>query len=204
MLVDFTNALILGFAIAVPVGPVSLLCMQRTLTLGRAAGLATGLGVAAADAFYAVLVAGGLSVAAELLMAQAPWLTFGAGICLVFLGILILRASPSAAASGTFEGTLGWSFMSGFLLTVTNPVAIVLLVAGFAVLGLAASEIDLRRGALLVAGIFLGSTLWWVTLVAGVSLIHRQIAPATVRWINRAAGLVIVLFGIFALWQALV
>jgi putative LysE/RhtB family amino acid efflux pump len=203
MLTALANAVALGFAIAVPIGPVSLLCMHRTLTKGRAAGLATGLGIAAADALYATLVAGGFNISADSQYTEAPWIKLIAGILVVLIGLRILAAPPIKAASSVSDATVRWCFMSGFLLTLTNPVAVLLLIAGFAVLGLAESAIDLARGLLLIAGIFTGSMVWWASLVAGVSMVRGQVSPSILRIINRATGGIFIVFGIVAIGHGL-
>lgn len=207
MLVTYAQALIVGFAISVPVGPASLLCMQRTLMLGRVAGLVTGLGVATADVVIAIVVAGGFSTAADFLVAQARPLTLGAGILLVVLGIRMLRV-PTGIRAGkeTSEisgATWRWSFLTGFLLTMANPMAVLMMIAALALMGFVESGIGLRSAVLLVAGIFSGSLLWWTALVAGVSTIQRQIPPVIVGWINRTAGLIFVVLGTIAFGRGL-
>ncbi|MBL6952151.1 MAG: LysE family translocator, partial [Alphaproteobacteria bacterium] len=139
--------------------------MQRTLTLGRAAGLATGLGIAAADGLCAALVAGGFGVAADVLVVQARWLNIGAGALLTGLGLRILLVPPGATADKLSTATQRWNTVSGFLLTIFNPMALLLMAAVLTLFGVLEAGIGLRRGAMLVAGIFGGSLLWWIALV---------------------------------------
>lgn len=195
------KALILGFVVAVPVGPASLLCMQRTLSLGRIAGIATGSGVAMADAFYAIVVAGSLNLAVDYRSESSHWLVWVAAIVLFGLGLSIIRRPMAADKGRPSEETIFLCFLTAFLLTLTNPVAIILLVAGFALFGLATVENDLLRVVLLVAGIFSGSMLWWIVLVSGVRIAKRQLPPSAAKWINKAAGMSFVVFGLFALWK---
>ena len=199
MFAGIADAVALGFAIAVPIGPVSLLCMHRTLTQGRVAGLATGLGIATADALYAILVVGGFNLSADSRLLEAPWAKWAAGILVLVIGFRILTAPPVKAASSVSDATIRWCAISGFFLTLTNPVAVLLLIAGFAVLGLAESTIDLVRGSLLISGIFIGSMIWWVGLVIGVSIIRRQVSPTILHVANRATGLIFIVFGVVAI-----
>jgi threonine/homoserine/homoserine lactone efflux protein len=203
MLTAIANAVVLGFAISVPVGPVSLLCMHRTLTQGRAAGFATGLGIATADASYAVLVAGGFSVSAELQWIEAPWVKLAAGILVALVGLKILAAPAVQPTSGISQTTLPWCYISGFLLTLTNPASPLLLIAGFAVLDLVEPAIDLARGSLLIAGIFLGCLLWWVSLVTGVGMVGRQVPLSVLRVVNRATGGIFIVLAAVAIGHAL-
>lgn len=203
MLTAIANAVALGFAISVPVGPVSLLCMHRTLTQGRAAGFATGLGIATADASYAILIAGGFSMSAEFQWVEAPWIKLTAGILVALVGLRILTAPAVKAAGSIPQATKPWCYISGFLLTLTNPASPVLLIAGFAVLGLVEPAIDLARGSLLIAGIFLGSLLWWVSLVTVVSMVGRQVPLTVLRVVNRATGGIFIVFAAVAIGHAL-
>jgi len=204
MLLTFVTALALGVAVNVPVGPASLFCMQRTLALGRGAGFATGLGIATADALNATLIAGGFSIAADFLVAQVRPLTFVAGILLVGLGIAVLRARPGTQTIKLSGATQRRSFVSGFLVTFVNPMEILMMATVLAVFGLIESDIGLVSVVLLVAGIFSGSLLWWAIHVTGVSTVQRQIPPSIVWWINRAAGVTLVVLGIIALGRGLI
>jgi len=204
MLFIFVQALVLGVAVNVPVGPASLSCMQRTLTLGRAAGLVTGIGIATADALNATLIAGGFSIAADFLAAQAGLLTLAAGILLVGLGIAILRARPGTQAIKHAGATHRRSFVTGFLVTFVNPMEILMMATVLAVFGLIEPDVGLVSVVLLIAGIFSGSLLWWAIHVSGVSTVQRQIPPSIVGWINRAAGAILVGLGIIALGRGLI
>jgi len=198
MLFVFAQAMGLGFVIAVPVGPAGLVCMQRTLTMGRSAGLAAGLGIAAADALTAALIAGGLSAAADFLVAQARALTLATSIILVVLGVAILWKPPGTQTRKLSAVTHHHSFVTGFLLTVANPAAILMMGAALTLLGFIKSDLSIVRAAVLVAGVFCGSTIWWVILVAGVGTVLGRIPPAIVGWINKAAGASLVVLGIIA------
>ena len=83
----FLRGLILGFAIAAPVGPIGLLCIQRTLNNGRVTGLVSGLGAATADAIYGAIAAFGLSLLTAFLVQQQMWLGLAGGLFLCYLGV---------------------------------------------------------------------------------------------------------------------
>lgn len=204
MLVAFVSALLLGFAVAMPVGPASLLCMQRTLTLGRAAGLATGAGIAAADGLSAALVIGGFGLAADSLHTYAQWLNLGAGALLIALGLRILWVPTTIPAGRLPRAGQRWNSASGFLLTMVNPSALLLMAAALALFGFLEPAIRLPRAAVLVAGICTGSLFWWTALVTAVALAKRQIPPAMAKWLNRAAGLVLIALGFAALGRGFI
>lgn len=201
MIEIFLQGLGVGFAVAAPVGPVGLLCIRRTLVDGPAAGLAAGLGAATADAFYGLMVAAGLA-ATGLLLRYAEPMTLGGGALIVFLGALSIRAflrggdpaadaAPAIPASG--RGALP-AFAATFVLTLSNPMTILAFLALVAGLGGAAAA---QPGAayLLVLGVFLGSALWWLLLVAVTTIARHRLPSALTRWLDLASGLVLIVWG---------
>jgi threonine/homoserine/homoserine lactone efflux protein len=189
----------MGFAIAAPVGPIGVLCIRRTLAHGRLTGLVSGLGAASADALYGSLAAFGLTALSRLLLGQQRWLAVVGGIFLVYLGVRTLLA-PLAKDTEAVQGLgLVSAYASTFLLTLTNPMTILSFAAVFAGLGAATSSGTFVPAALLVAGVLLGSALWWFTLSGAVSFLSSRLEPVHLRWINRTAGLVILAFGVVAL-----
>jgi threonine/homoserine/homoserine lactone efflux protein len=194
------RGLVVGFAIAAPVGPIGLLCIQRTLARGRRAGLVSGLGAASADAVYGFVAAFGLTLVATFLVDQRPWLGLGGGLFLVYLGIRTFRSGPSEAVAQAESGRgLLRDYASTFALTITNPVTILSFVAIFSGAGLAVQAGGAGAAATMVLGVFLGSAAWWLLLSGLVSLGRSRVDGRALRWINRGAGLVIGAFGFYVL-----
>jgi threonine/homoserine/homoserine lactone efflux protein len=198
------KGLLVGFSIAAPVGPIGVLCIRRTLADGRAAGLASGLGAATADAVYGSIAGFGLTVISGFLISQTGWLRLLGGAFLLYLGVKTLLARPAERPASASGSGLLRSYASTFVLTLTNPTTILSFVAVFAGLGLA----DATRGAaggpylaaaLLVSGVFVGSALWWLLLSGGVSLFRARFDARAMRWVNRLSGIVIAAFGVAAL-----
>lgn len=197
------KGILLGFSIAAPVGPIGVLCIRRTLTDGRAAGLVSGLGAASADAFYGCIAAFGLTFISDLLISQQLWLKLVGGAFLCYLGIRTLLTKPAQeAASAQGTGLLG-AYTSTLFLTLTNPMTILSFVAIFAGLGIASTRADYASAALLVLGVFLGSALWWLLLSGGVGLLRNRFNAQAMTWVNRISGTVILAFGIWALGSML-
>lgn len=198
-----TRGFLLGFAIAAPVGPIGLLCIQRTLNQGQLVGLASGLGAATADAFYGAVAAFGLTLVSGFLIEQQFWLALVGGLFLCYLGVRTFLASPAQRAAASEVKSIGGAYASTFLLTITNPMTILAFVAIFAGAGLAASGGDAGAAAWMVAGVFLGSASWWLLLSGGVALLRTRISATVLLWVNRAAGAILVLFGVLAISRAL-
>jgi len=192
------KGMIIGLSIAAPVGPIGVLCIRRTLTDGRAAGLATGLGAATADAAYGCVAGFGLTVISGFLVGHRFWLGFFGGLFLCYLGIRTLLSKPAAQAAEVRGGGLGPAYLSTLFLTLTNPMTILSFVAVFAGFGLAASP-DYFSAGILVAGVFIGSALWWLLLSGGVALFRSRVSAAWMQGINRLSGCIILAFGLYSL-----
>lgn len=193
----FGRGIILGFAIAAPVGPIGLLCIRRTLAGGRLAGMMSGLGAASADAFYGSLAAFGLAGALTWLSGWQPWLRLVGGAFVLWLGVQAVR-TPAAteAAPGSVRSGLARAYFSTLLLTLSNPMTILSFLAVFAGLGLAPGGQRWDEAAWLVLGVFSGSSLWWLLLSSGVHLLRQRLRPAWLAWVNLAAGAGLVLIGL--------
>jgi threonine/homoserine/homoserine lactone efflux protein len=193
----FLKGLIIGFAMAVPIGPVGVLCVRKTLAEGHSRGLTIGLGAATADSLYASIATFGLTFISDLIASQHLWLSLAGGGLLLFLGIKTFRSKRKDSII-TFEkkGLLG-SYVSAFLLVLTNPVTIFAFVAVFAVFGLG-HKLEIISACALVLGVFAGSCLWFLTLGYIATLFRKKLDASGLRWVNRVSGILIILSGITA------
>jgi threonine/homoserine/homoserine lactone efflux protein len=192
------RGLAVGFTIAAAVGPISLLTIRRTLAHGRAYGLASGMGVALADASYGGIAAFGLTAITAVLVGARSALAMLGGGFLVALGIrTILAPVPERAAAVVERPGLVAAFLSIYGLTMTNPMTILSFAAIFAGLGLSGGSGP--SAALLTIGVFLGSAAWWVLLTTVIGVFRERITPRVMLWVNRLSGAVLVGFGIVAL-----
>jgi threonine/homoserine/homoserine lactone efflux protein len=192
-----------GLAVAAPVGPMSLLCMRRSLTRGWRVGLATGLGIAAGDGTYAVVASLGLAALSRFMLAHQQPLHLAAGLFLIWLGLRTFRRKPPAGAAEAPEtASLAATFSGSLLLTLTNPPTIIMFAAVFAALA-PRGGISAAGAAETVAGVFAGSLLWWCGVVAVVSAARHAIGPAVRRWIDRVSGVVLAVFGVAELRRAI-
>ncbi|MCO6449917.1 MAG: LysE family transporter [Caldilineales bacterium] len=195
----FFQGLVLGLAIAAPVGPIGVLCIRRTLAEGRVAGFVSGLGAATADAMYGSVAALGLTVISAFLIQQQTPLRIVGGLFLCYLGVQTLRARPAEQMVNAAGGNLLSDYVSTLFLTLTNPMTILAFAAIFAGVGLASVGGGIESAIALVAGVFCGSALWWLTLSTGVSLLRTRVTAGVLRWVNIMSGVIIVGFGLTAL-----
>lgn len=206
------QGVLLGFSIAAPVGPIGILCIRRTLVSGHWIGLLTGLGAATADAIYGGIAGLGLTLITSLLVDQQLWVRGLGGGFLCWLGIRMLLSLRQSTAvdhpADSPEESLRpsrwghpWSrglsaYGSALFLTLTNPATILSFVAILAGLGLGTES---GSALLLVCGVFLGSSLWWLLLSGGISLFRARFTPHRLQWVSGISGLVITGFGLVAL-----
>jgi len=197
------KGIIIGFSIAAPVGPIGVLCIRRSLAEGTGAGLATGLGAATADAIYGCIAGFGLTAISSFLMSQRLWIASFGGLFLCYLGIRTFFGAPGEQGAELRSGGMPSAYLSTLFLTLANPMTILSFVAVFAGFGLVASP-DYFSASALIAGVFLGSALWWLLLSGSVALLRSRLSSSWMRAINRLAGGVILAFGFYTLSTLLV
>jgi len=193
----------IGLSIAAPVGPIGVLCIRRTLSSGRLFGFVTGLGAAITDFIYAFIGGFGLTLISGFLVSKQDIFRLIGGLFIIYLGYKIFASKPSDGNLSLTEKSLGAAFLSAFIVAITNPIAIIYYISVFAGLGVVALENDYHSSAILVAGVFMGSTLWWFLLSQGVGLIKNKITNRSLQLVNRLSGMAIAGFGIFAIWSAI-
>ena len=195
----FVRGLLIGLSIAAAVGPMSILCIQRTLHKGQRYGLISGLGIATADALYGCIAAFGLTLVSNFLINQQFWIRLLGGLFLVYLGVRTLLSKPAERAATANASSFMSAYISTLLLTLTNPTTILSFVAIFAGIGVGGASKSYLSAAIVVLGVFTGSVLWWCILTSIISFLRGRFTPVWLLWINRVSGGVIALFGLVAL-----
>ncbi|MED3981485.1 LysE family translocator [Priestia megaterium] len=199
----FLKGLVIGFSVAAPVGPIGILCINRTLSKGRLHGFVSGLGAATADALYGCIAAFGLTFITAFLLTQKIWLQLIGGLFLCYLGVQTFRSRPSEHAAAAKGGGLLRSYTSVLFLTVTNPMTILFFIGVFSGVGISKSAFDAASALTMVAGVFLGSACWWLSLSFAISLARSKFTSNSLIWVNRISGVVVLTFGILGLYKLL-
>jgi threonine/homoserine/homoserine lactone efflux protein len=190
------QAMLVGLAIAAPVGPIGLLVIQRTLNHGTPVGLATGMGAAVADAAYGAVGAFGVTAVIVLLEGARVPLALGGSGFLLWLAWRTWRSMPAASAAAVQAAPGVWSsFGSTVLLTLANPATIVSFIAVFGALASRAVPVSPWT---MVVGVLAGSALWWLMLSVVVGRWRSRFDAGARRWVNRGSAL---LLAGFAVWQ---
>ena len=199
-----------------------MLCIRRTFAEGRAAGLATGLGAATADAFYGAAAAFGLTAVSGFLLGWQAELRLFGGLFLCALGMKTFLARPAAAPARMQGRGLAQAYATSVALTLTNPATLLSFIAVFAGAGLGQARFGSLDASAMVAGVFLGSAAWWLILsgfvarwrsrypdfarlapnplggavVAGVTL---GVGGRYLQRVNQGSGVLLIAFGLAAI-----
>ncbi len=198
----FGKGIVLGFSVAAPVGPIGILCMDRSLRHGKLSGFSTGMGAAAADTLYGAIAAIGIASVMGFLAGYERELRFIGGVLLLIVAWRMYITPPPVfqqRAPGQ-KRPLGRLFTESFILTISNPMTILGFMAVYAGLGIQAS--NMKEIWIVLLGVFLGSAVWWLSLSIGTVLLRQKLTPKFLERFSRGAGIMIGIFGLIALVQS--
>jgi threonine/homoserine/homoserine lactone efflux protein len=196
LLIFLLKGFVVGIIIAVPVGPVGIMCVRRTIFEGKLAGFVSGLAAATADAIFGFIAAFGLTFISDLLIGYHQWLRIAGGCYLLYIGgSAVLKAPELRAGFEQDAESLFRDYLSTFALTLTNPITILAFLGIFSAIGLGGEKATFDRAAILVLGGWLGSLLWWLALSFGLGSLLRSFEARHLNWINRGSGTILFLSG---------
>jgi threonine/homoserine/homoserine lactone efflux protein len=193
----FIKGLAAGFIVAVPLGPVGILCFRRVLREGRLVGILTVVGAGLADAIYGTAAAFGLRALTHALTAHREALRAAGGIFLLFLGIRMIRSREVEPKPESSARDVSSAFLTAFLLMIANPSIMISFLGVFAVLDLG-SVSGFSDLAWLGPAVFLGSAAWWGVYSLAKWRFKDKLSVAVLRAIDVSAGALICGFGV---WQ---
>ena len=195
------KGILVGLVVSIPLGPMGVLCLQRTLNKGKSSGFSSGMGIATADAIFALIAGLGISFIIHFLSEQQLIIKIIGGLIIAFIGLKIFIANPvKQLKKHRKEGkNLFEDFISILFMTLSNPLTIFLYIAIFAGLNLHDISSGYSSALLVVAGVFMGASLSWFTISTVVNHFRANIRLRRLMWINRIAGITIILFGVFAI-----
>jgi putative LysE/RhtB family amino acid efflux pump len=190
---------VIGIVVAAPVGAMGILCIQRTLAHGWRAGMATGAGIATADAIYAAVAAFGITAVSQWMVSFQAELRIVGGLALLWLGWRAITTPPAHDTARVRDSTrLGPLYGSAVGLTLTNPTTIMAFAIIFASAGLV-TQAGLGSALIVTAGVACGSLAWWLALTAVVAAVRHAVSEKAMVVVNRISGGVLALFGIVAI-----
>ena len=191
--------LLVGSSIAIPIGPMATLCIQRTLASGMRVGVSTGLGAATATVLYGALIVVGLDEIGPLMASDGRVLSSTGGLFLLWLaaGTLMRRRTPSRLHSPAALSPLA-AYRLAVAFNATSPMLSIRIIALLSpVVG--SSVPSLAGTATLLFGMFMAVATWWVCLSGGVTLLRSRLSPGLLAMVSHAAGVILTLYGALAL-----
>jgi len=195
----FLKGLFVGFLISTPVGPIAVLCIQRTLNKSKLHGIASGLGAATADAIYGFIAVFGLTFISSFLVKEQLWLRLVGGIFLCYMGTRVFLSKSEKRTASADSTSYVSDYVSALFLTLANPITFLAFAATFAGLGLVRMIEHHIAALLLVAGVFVGAGLWWLILSGITATFLGKLLYSRPAWLNKVSGIVIIVFGLFIL-----
>ncbi len=193
------KGIVIGFSLAAPIGPVGIMCIRRTLTHGHLRGFVSGLGAASADAVYALVAAFGITLISNFILQHEYAIRLVGGILLILLGVRTLAKQPAEKNGKNGLNGHASAYVTMFFLTFTNPMTLFAFLVVFAGMGAGSVVGDTLKASFLVAGVFLGSALWFVFITTAVHVYKEKFKIWGLKAVNLIAGLFILICGIVIL-----
>ena len=206
MLETILKGMIVGAGASIPLGPIGVMCIQKTLSKGRASGYLTGAGASIADSFYALLAILSLAVVKSFISHNQPIVMLIGGSIVAVIGLKIFLTNPIKQIRMRIYGEkkLFGDFITSFIMTITNPGALFLILGLFAFANMSVDEHSSMSVILAaVAGVFLGANLWWFTLCTSINIFRNKLRLRQLMLINRISGIIILVIGLFSVVKSL-
>jgi threonine/homoserine/homoserine lactone efflux protein len=191
----FIQGIVIGLTLAVPIGPISLLCIQRTIADGRLHGVISGLGVSTADSFYAAITVLGLTFISSLIVAHQYLFRSLAGVILVLIGIRVFMLVPAGVSEKSENDTYFKDYLSMVAIAIANPMTLIFFLVILPGFGVIIQESAFLPATGFVVGVFFGSAIWWIILCGSIGSVRSRISVKNLGLINRISGVLISCFG---------
>ena len=201
------KGMLVGLMVSVPLGPMGVLIIQKTLHKGALSGFVAGMGAASADFFYATVAAFGLGFVLNTVQAHELLLQILGGIFLIGIGLKIYFDNPIRQIRQRRSGRVSKKGLVGdyvalFFLTVSNPLTVVVFMAVFASMAVFGEDASPVGEFLVVFGVLLGGGVWWYTLSTLVNIFRKKFRLRVLVTINRVSGMVIAILGALVILAA--
>lgn len=189
---------IIGIIVSAPLGPVGVLCIQRTLNKGRWYGFLTGIGASISDIIYALVTGYGMSFIADFLARHIYPLQIVGSLLLLLFGIYTFRSNPvkSIRPVSKQKGTYIHNMVTAFFVTLSNPLIIFLFIALYARFGFVTKDIKIFEQVLGYLAIIIGAITWWFTITLLVSKVRKKFDLRGIWFINRTIGTIVIIISI--------
>ena len=195
------RSLIVGLLVSIPLGPIGVLCIQRTLNKGRRSGFISGLGASSADTVFALIASLGLTIVINFVREQQQYFQIAGGLIVLYIGFKIFYTNPvkQLKLQRMNKTMLSQDYVSVFLLTLSNPLAILLFIGIMAAINMANESLSVIEIFIFLAGVFTGSAAWWFLLAFLANRFRKRIRLRSIWWMNKITGTAVFILGIVVL-----
>jgi threonine/homoserine/homoserine lactone efflux protein len=199
------RGLTVGLIASITLGPVGVMCIQRTLSKSRLSGFVSGVGAATADMIFAILAYFFVAIISSIIESNLQILKIVGGICVVGVGVHFFLKNPVVQIRRNRAGktNLWQDYASTFVLTLTNPGFILWLLIIFSAFNVGTAT-SAGTGSQMILGFFSGAIAWWFILTSAIGLFRNRFRPRHLLWINRGAGVLIICLGAAAIISAFI
>ena len=204
-LYTISRGVLIGILVSAPMGPIGVLCIQRTLNKGRWSGFVTGIGAAISDLCYAVLTGLGMSFVVDFIEANQSLLQIIGSLVLVGFGVFLYKQNPAKniRKQTNTKNSYMQDFVTAFLLTLSNPLILFLFIGLFARLNFFLPESRLGHYIVGYISIIMGALIWWFTITYFISKVRTRFNLRSLWLINRGIGVFIILMSLAGLFMGL-
>lgn len=205
MITALVKGFIVGLGASIPLGPLGVLCVQKTLSRGRNSGFITGLGASVSDTFYAAISLMGLAFIQNLIDENLDWVMLLGGLVIMYIGVKIYLTNPIKQIRQKHKNKKHVEdFFEALFMTMTNPGAVFLILGLFAAVGIELGESVAKSNLVTTLwGVFLGSAAWWFTLSTAINVFRKRFRIKQLMMINRISGIVIFVLGLISMFNGL-
>jgi threonine/homoserine/homoserine lactone efflux protein len=205
MITALVKGFIVGLGASIPLGPLGVLCVQKTLGNGRNSGFITGLGASVSDTFYAAISLMGLAFIQNLIDENMDWVMFIGGLIIMYIGVKIYLTNPIKQIKQKNKNKKHVEdFFEALFMTITNPGAIFLILGLFAAVGINVGE-SVSKSTLIATlwGVFAGSAAWWFALSTTINVFRKRFRIKQLMMINKISGIVIFVLGLISMFNGI-
>jgi threonine/homoserine/homoserine lactone efflux protein len=195
------KGILLGLAVSMPLGPIGIILINRTIKRGMLSGFFSGLGLASADTLLAVLAALGFNFILSFINQERFIISVIAGLIIIGIGLKIFLSNPvkDIRHKDKANKSLWRDYYSVFVLSISNPYTIFIFVAFFSGVHINGNVKPELVPFFLVPGVFIGTITWWFFLSYFVSRFKKNIRLRVIVRVNKVAGIVVIVIGVLVL-----
>ncbi|MBO8486389.1 MAG: LysE family transporter [Bacteroidetes bacterium] len=205
MLINILKAFIIGICASAPVGPISILVIQKSLSKGHKAGFITGMGACLVDTLFSVIALFFLAIAQQFLNDNRELILIAGGVTVAVLGIFMTKSDPfrKIKADSGSSSVMMKDFMQAVAMGISNPGAILVIFGLFAFFGIGSEEPHDWKLTPIIISVSLGAAVYWFLFTGLLSHFRKKFKMSSLLWISRITSIIVIIIGVALLGEGL-